>query len=124
VRQNILFGLELDEERYNEVVKVCALEDDFKQLPHGDKTIVGERGVALSGGQKARVNLARGLYQKADIYLMDDPLSAVDSKVSRHIFEKCVKSHLTGYLRILCTHQLQYLPLADHVIVLDEVLKT
>ncbi|CAL8104285.1 unnamed protein product [Orchesella dallaii] len=120
VRQNILFGNEFEESRYNEVVKVCALEDDFKQLPHGDSTIVGERGVALSGGQKARVNLARGLYQKADIYLMDDPLSAVDSRVSRHIFEQCMKAHLTGYLRILCTHQLQYLPQADHILVLDE----
>lgn len=67
------------------------------------------------------MNLARGLYQKADIYLMDDPLSAVDSKVSRHIFEKCVRTHLTGHLRILCTHQLQYLPLSDHVVVLEDV---
>ncbi|OXA46434.1 Multidrug resistance-associated protein 4 [Folsomia candida] len=120
VKQNILFGQSFEEQRYNEVVRVCALEDDFKQLPHGDQTIVGERGVALSGGQKARVGLARAIYQKADIYLLDDPLSAVDSKVSRHIFEKCVRDHLTGHLRILCTHQLQYLPLSDHVIVLED----
>jgi len=121
VKQNILFGREFDAKRYAEVVRVCALEDDFTQLPHGDQTIVGERGVALSGGQKARVNLARGLYQEADIYLMDDPLSAVDSKVSRHIFEKAVKDHLRDHLRILCTHQLQYLPQADHIIVMNEV---
>lgn len=74
MRQNILFGNDFEEARYNEVVKVCALEDDFKQLPHGENTIVGERGAALSGGQKARVNLARCLYRKADIYLLDDPL--------------------------------------------------
>ncbi len=73
--------------------------------------------------KQARVNLARGLYQTADIYLLDDPLSAVDSRVSRHIFEKCVRSHLTGYLRILCTHQLQYLPMSDHVVVMDEVIR-
>lgn len=122
VRQNILFGNEFEETRYNEVVRVCALEDDFKQLPHGDNTLVGERGTALSGGQKARVNLARCLYHKADIYLLDDPLSAVDSRVSRHIFEKCVRDHLKGYLRILCTHQLQYLPQADYIVVLNEVI--
>jgi len=97
------------------------LLDDFKQLPHGDMTIVGDRGVSLSGGQKARVNLARAMYQEAEIYLLDDPLSAVDTKVSRHLFEKCVKTHLDGHLRILVTHQLQYLPQADHIVVLHEV---
>lgn len=73
-------GLDYNETRYKEVIEVCALEDDLKQLPFGDNTIVGERGVALSGGQKARVNLARALYREADIYLLDDPLSAVDAK--------------------------------------------
>ncbi|CAL8104328.1 unnamed protein product [Orchesella dallaii] len=119
VKQNILFGRPFEEEKYKSVVKAAALEDDFKQLEFGDQTIVGERGVSLSGGQKARVNLARCLYQDADIYLLDDPLSAVDTRVSRHLFEKCIRKHLAGKLRILVTHQLQYLPQADHVLVLQ-----
>jgi ATP-binding cassette subfamily C (CFTR/MRP) protein 4 len=123
IRQNILFGEAFDSMRYQEVVQAAALEDDFVQLPHGDMTIVGERGITLSGGQKARVNLARALYRNADIYILDDPLSAVDSRVSRHLFEKCVRSHLRGRLRILVTHQLQYLPQADHIIVLRDVRK-
>jgi len=88
VRQNILFGAQYNEEKYNEVVRVCALERDFKLFPYGDKTFVGERGVSLSGGQKARITLARALYHDADIYLLDDPLSAVDSSVAKHIFQK------------------------------------
>jgi len=121
VRQNILFGKEYDELLYEGIISACALENDFMQLPQRDSTIVGERGITLSGGQKARVNLARALYQEADIYLLDDPLSAVDSRVSRHIFDKCIKKYLNGSLRILVTHQLQYLPQADHVIVMDKV---
>jgi ATP-binding cassette subfamily C (CFTR/MRP) protein 4 len=90
VRQNILFGAEFDEEKYNKVVHVCALERDFKLFPYGDKTLVGERGVSLSGGQKARITLARALYHDADIYLLDDPLSAVDANVAKHIFQKYI----------------------------------
>lgn len=77
VRQNIIFGLEYDENRYYRTVKACALLSDFKQFPQGDKTVVGERGSSLSGGQKARINLARAVYRQADVYLLDDPLSAV-----------------------------------------------
>lgn len=124
VRDNILFGRPFISEKYSRIVHVSALEDDLKQFPYGDMTMCGERGMSLSGGQKARINLARALYQESDIYLLDDPLSAVDSAVSRHIFEKCVQKHLKGHLRILCTHQLQYLPQADHVIVLTDVSTT
>lgn len=120
VRQNILFGRPFIIDKYQSVVEAACLLDDFNQLSHGDNTIVGDRGISLSGGQKARVALARCLYQDASIYLLDDPLSAVDSKVSRHLFDKCVRKKLRGKLRILVTHQLQYLPQADHVIVLKE----
>lgn len=122
IRQNILFAQEYDKQRYSEIIQICALEEDLKQFPYGDMTLVGERGIELSGGQKARLNLARALYtQGTDIYLLDDPLSAVDAAVSRHIFEKCIKKYLAGKLRILVTHQLQYLAQADYVVVLDDV---
>ncbi|KAE8751049.1 ABC-transporter, subfamily C member 03 [Frankliniella occidentalis] len=109
VLQNILFGLPMDKQRYKEVVRVCALEDDFKQFPRGDKTQVGEHGHSLSGGQRARINLARAVYRRADIYLLDDPLSAVDTHVGRHLFDDCISGFLAGKVVILCTHQLQYL---------------
>lgn len=84
-------------------------------------TIVGERGVSLSGGQRARVNLARAIYRQADLYLLDDPLSAVDTHVARHLYRKCITDYLAGKTRILVTHQLQFLKQADHIIVLDRV---
>lgn len=121
VRKNILFGLEYDRQRYRKVVKVCALEPDFDQFPQRDQTMVGERGVSLSGGQRARINLARSIYREADIYLMDDPLSAVDTHVGKHLFEECIIKHLAGKTRILVTHQLQYLKKADHIVVINEV---
>lgn len=94
IKNNILFTSKFDEKRYKTVIKVCALERDFELLSHGDETIVGDRGMNLSGGQKARINLARAVYKTADIYLLDDPLSAVDVNVGNHIFEKCLKEFL------------------------------
>lgn len=120
VRQNILFGDQFDESRYMHVVKVCALESDLTILPYGDKTMVGEKGKSLSGGQKARVNLARCVYKEADIYLLDDPLSAVDAKVGKQLFEECVVKYLKGKIRILITHQLQYLKSADHILIIKD----
>lgn len=119
VRQNITFGLPMDKIRYRAVVKVCSLSRDFELWPDKDKTIVGERGMSLSGGQKARINLARAVYRKADIYLLDDPLSAVDSNVARHLFEDCIKDFLKDKIVILATHQLQFLPSVDQIILLD-----
>lgn len=119
VRQNILFGLPMDKVRYKEVVRRCALEKDFASLEFGDQTIVGERGVSLSGGQRARISLARACYRPAAIYLLDDPLSAVDAHVGRHLFDQCMRTLLRGKTIILVTHQLQYLQNADHIIIMD-----
>ncbi|XP_031639018.1 multidrug resistance-associated protein 4-like [Contarinia nasturtii] len=119
VRNNIIFVEDFDEQRYNRVVEVCALERDFKMLPQGDATIVGEQGSSLSGGQKARVNLARAIYKQSDIYLLDDPLSAVDAHVGKHIFERCIKEFLSDKICVLVTHQLQYLKNERHVILMN-----
>ncbi|XP_031850164.1 putative multidrug resistance-associated protein lethal(2)03659 isoform X2 [Nomia melanderi] len=120
VRQNILFGKPMDQFQYDRVIKVCQLKRDFSLLPYGDKTIVGERGISLSGGQRARINLARAVYAEADLYLFDDPLSAVDAHVGKHMFDECIDKHLRGKTRILVTHQLQYLQNVDKVIVLKD----
>lgn len=120
VKQNIIFGLPVDKSRYRAVVKACALTRDFEIWPDGDKTVVGERGVSLSGGQKARINLARAVYRDADIYLLDDPLSAVDTHVGKILFENCIKTFLKDKLVILITHQLQYLPAVDQIVLLEE----
>ncbi|CRL03642.1 CLUMA_CG016458, isoform A [Clunio marinus] len=119
VRQNILFGESYQKDRYKAVIKTCSLTRDLEMWPDGDKTIVGERGMSLSGGQKARINLARAVYRKADIYLLDDPLSAVDANVGRHLFDNCIKEFLKNKLVILVTHQLQYLPTADQILLLN-----
>lgn len=124
LRNNILFGLPYDKIRYQETVKHCALLTDFQQLPNGDKTFVGERGSSLSGGQRARVSLARAVYKNSSIYLLDDPLSAVDSHVGKHLFDECIGPK--GYLarqratRILVTHQVHFLKDADWIIVMDQ----
>lgn len=121
VRQNILFGQDYDKERYNEIVKVCALQTDFEQFPNGDLTLVGERGTSLSGGQKARINLARAVYRDADIYLLDDPLSAVDVHVGKHLFQQCITKYLANKTRILVTHQVHYLKSVHNIILLNHV---
>uniref|UniRef100_A0A4W6FYI3 Multidrug resistance-associated protein 4 n=1 Tax=Lates calcarifer TaxID=8187 RepID=A0A4W6FYI3_LATCA len=120
IRSNILFGKELNHQKYDRVLRACALKRDMDLLPGGDLMMVGDRGSNLSGGQKARVSLARAVYQDADIYLLDDPLSAVDAEVGRHLFEECICGLLRKKPRILVTHQLQYLKAADQIIVLKE----
>ena len=119
VRDNILFGNEFCPERYHKVIEACALKDDLDNFPQGDLTELGERGISLSGGQKARVSLARAVYFDADIYLLDDPLKAVDSKTGRHIFQQCIKRLLSDSMRILVTHQLQYASQADCILILE-----
>ncbi|GLD66233.1 multidrug resistance-associated protein 4-like protein [Lates japonicus] len=120
IRSNILFGKELNPQKYDRVLRACALKRDMDLLPGGDLMMVGDRGSNLSGGQKARVSLARAVYQDADIYLLDDPLSAVDAEVGRHLFEECICGLLRKKPRVLVTHQLQYLKAADQIIVLKE----
>lgn len=120
IRSNILFGKEMNPQKYERVIKACALKRDLELLPDGDLTLIGDRGATLSGGQKARVSLARAVYQDADIYLLDDPLSAVDAEVGRHLFQQCICGLLKNKPRILVTHQLQYLKAADQILVLKE----
>ncbi|OAE35389.1 hypothetical protein AXG93_2587s1040 [Marchantia polymorpha subsp. ruderalis] len=146
LKDNILFGLEYDEGRYRAVLSACALDQvnvpfqqsmslrfpnpvpafrtstylDLVNLPDGDQTEIGERGINLSGGQKQRVSLARAVYADMDVYLLDDPLSAVDAHVGAHLFSKCITGFLSDKTRIFITNQLQYVPSVDHIMVLEE----
>ncbi|XP_047739552.1 ATP-binding cassette sub-family C member 5 [Hyalella azteca] len=119
VRDNILFGEPFDPLKYYRVVYACSLTQDLDALPAGDLTEVGERGVNLSGGQKQRLSLARALYSSRSVYLLDDPLSAVDVQVGWHIFRWAIKTGLKKATVILVTHQLQYLPECDRVVLLQ-----
>ena len=118
IRENILFGEPYDEVKYTRVIEACSLKEDIQQFPDSDQIIVGERGEVLSGGQRARVSLARAVYADADIYLLDDPLSAVDFKVGKHIVEKCIIALLGQKTRLIASHQEQVMREADSVIVL------
>ncbi|KAG6836959.1 hypothetical protein H0H93_000601, partial [Arthromyces matolae] len=120
LRENVLFGLDDDGDRFRDVIRACSLEPDLKMLPHAENTEIGEKGINLSGGQKARVSLARAAYSHSDVVLLDDPLSAVDAYVGKSILEQCI---LTGPLanrtRILVTHALHVLDKTDHIFVMD-----
>ncbi|KAI1335138.1 P-loop containing nucleoside triphosphate hydrolase protein [Xylariaceae sp. FL0016] len=117
VKENVIFGHRYDSNFYEKTVKACALLDDFAQLPDGDETVVGERGISLSGGQKARVALARAVYARADIYLLDDCLSAVDSHVGKHIIDNVLGANglLSTKCRILATNAIAVLPDSDYI---------
>ncbi|TPX31925.1 hypothetical protein SmJEL517_g04837 [Synchytrium microbalum] len=118
LRDNILFGKPYDADRYYRTLHTCALEKDIGMLPDGDLTEIGEKGINLSGGQKARVALARLVYFGSDIVLMDDPLSAVDAHVGRFLFENCILETLKDKTRVLVTHQLHFVSRAEYVIVM------
>jgi len=120
VRDNILFGNVYDAKKYARVVEAAALVPDFAQFTAGDLTEIGERGVNLSGGQKQRIAIARALYADREIYILDDPLSAVDSHVSKYLFNHVVEDYLKDKTLIMVTNQLQYLPFADRVVFLDD----
>lgn len=119
VKENILFGCPLNEQRYKDVIYACSLESDLEVLPAGDQTEIGERGITLSGGQKARINLARAVYAGSDIILLDDVLSAVDARVGKHIMAECVTGFLKEKTRVLATHQLSLIGTADRIIFLN-----
>ncbi|KFH68024.1 hypothetical protein MVEG_06754 [Podila verticillata NRRL 6337] len=116
IQDNILFDTPLDEERYRRVIKACCLEQDLKLFPFGDQTEIGERGVNLSGGQKARLSLARSVYFNAGTVILDDPLSAVDAHVGKKLWEDCVMSELKDRTRVIATHQLHVLPDVDYIL--------
>ena len=120
IRDNILFGLPLNEERYVRTILSCCLERDLEIFPMGDMTEIGERGVNLSGGQKARISLARAVYADRDIILMDDPISALDANVRKKIFKRVFCDMLQGKTRVLCTHAIDFLHLADKIIVVKK----
>ncbi|KAJ2781265.1 hypothetical protein H4R18_002986 [Coemansia javaensis] len=122
LRDNILFGSRFDQEFYDRVVDACALRPDIDMLPAGDLTEIGEKGINLSGGQKARVSLARAVYARADVYLLDDPLAAVDAHVGKHIFAHVLgpQGLLKTRARILVTNAVQYLGSADRVVMLED----
>ncbi|KAG1677886.1 Multidrug resistance-associated protein 4 [Nymphon striatum] len=146
VRENILFGDKFNEKRYSNVISSCSLNKDILSFPHGDQSLIGERGILLSGGQKARLSLARAIYCDADIYILDDPFSSVDTKTGKHIFDKnirdkdeqergkdllkyyyaivflkylifsCIKGILKNKVTILATHHLQYAKYATNIL--------
>lgn len=139
IRDNILFGLAYDDSKFNKAIHAASLEKDFQLFPKGALTFIGERGITLSGGkqsrkcisidfhafhcilgQRARVSLARAIYSDAELLLLDDPLSAVDTKVARFLFEKCISTVLKGKTVLLVTHQLQFLSGADQILVFDQ----
>ena len=122
LRENILFGSRFDPKYYKMVIRACGLETDFEMLPGGDKTEIGERGINLSGGQKQRVSLARAVYSRAEIYLLDDSLSAVDAHVGKFIFDRVIGPNglLKDKARIFVTHGIQYLPESSQVVYLED----
>ncbi|KAJ1514976.1 Multidrug resistance-associated protein 1 [Coelomomyces lativittatus] len=120
VKDNILFGLPFDEVKYQRAIHLACLKRDLEQLPDGELTEIGEKGINLSGGQKARINLARAIYFDADIVLLDDPLSAVDAHVGRFLFQTTLLEALKGKTRLLVTHALHYVPQCDYIVFMQD----
>ncbi|GAA0158217.1 ATP-binding cassette [Lithospermum erythrorhizon] len=120
IEDNILFGEQMIRDKYDRVLEACSLKKDLEILSFGDKTIIGERGINLSGGQKQRIQIARALYQDADIYIFDDPFSAVDAHTGSHIFNECILGLLNSKTVVYVTHQVEFLPSADLILVMKD----
>ena len=120
IKDNILFYQPYDEERYNKVIDLSQLRQDLEIFEAGDLTEIGEKGVNLSGGQKARISIARALYAEKDIYIFDDPISALDANVGMKVMKNCIIKHLSDKTRILVTHALQYVPFANRIIYMNK----
>ncbi|KAF9589026.1 hypothetical protein IFM89_018265 [Coptis chinensis] len=120
IEENILFGKEMDRERYERVLEACSLKKDLEVLSFGDQTVIGERGINLSGGQKQRIQIARALYEDADIYIFDDPFSALDAHTGMHLYKECLLGFLSSKTVIYVTNQVEFLPSADLILVLKD----
>ncbi|ESW18595.1 hypothetical protein PHAVU_006G053900 [Phaseolus vulgaris] len=120
IEDNILFGKDMERQRYEKVLEACCLKKDLDILSFGDQTIIGERGINLSGGQKQRIQIARALYHDADIYLFDDVFSAVDAHTGSHLFQECLLDHLSSKTVVYVTHQVEFLPAADLILVMKD----
>ncbi|CAN4093074.1 unnamed protein product [Withania somnifera] len=120
IEENILFGVQMNRDRYKEVIRVCCLEKDLEMMEFGDQTEIGERGINLSGGQKQRIQLARAVYQDSDIYLLDDVFSAVDAHTGTEIFKECVRGILKDKTILLVTHQVDFLHNVDLILVMRD----
>lgn len=120
VVENIILKHSFDQTKFDRIINACGLTDDINRMANKEQTILGEKGVNVSGGQKARIALARACYADSDIYLLDDPLSAVDAKISQHLFHQCILGLLKDKTRILVTHQVQYAPFVDKVLKVDK----
>ncbi|KAI3976241.1 hypothetical protein MKX01_032173 [Papaver californicum] len=120
IEENILFGKRMDRIMYDSILEACSLKKDLEILSFGDQTVIGERGINLSGGQKQRIQIARAIYQDADTYLLDDPFSAVDAHTGSHIFKECLLGLLSSKTVIYVTHQVEFLPSADLILVLKD----
>ena len=120
VRNNIIFNKPYNEEKYNNIVKICQLEQDFELFKQGDLTSISDKGDNLSGGQKIRLTIARAVYSDADIYLFDDPFSALDAYVGKNIFDLVIKDYLKGKTILIITHALQFIPMMDYIIKMNE----
>ena len=118
--ENVLFGSEMDQLRYVHTIMACQLEPDLAIMPAGDQTEIGEKGINLSGGQKARVALARAIYNRPDVLLLDDPISALDAHVRQAVFNEVIVGLMKNKTRILVTHSVEFAQLADHIIIMKD----
>uniref|UniRef100_A0A8C8ZN69 Cystic fibrosis transmembrane conductance regulator n=1 Tax=Prolemur simus TaxID=1328070 RepID=A0A8C8ZN69_PROSS len=120
IKENIIFGISYDEYRYRSVIKACQLEEDISKFAEKDNIVLGEGGITLSGGQRARISLARAVYKDADLYLLDSPFGYLDVLTEKEIFESCICKLMANKTRILVTSKMEHLKKADKILILHE----